>query len=328
MYPDSAYVPLPHRTRQNMKIAFLADPLPGFKTYKDSTYAMMAEAARRGHTVYAFEQKDMVLEGGTVDANVARITLTGDTKDWYRAEAPVTQPLTAFDAIIKRKDPPFDMEYVYATYLLELAELQGARVFNRPDAIRNHNEKLAIAQFPQFIAPTLVASDEARLRAFHIAHRDIILKPLDGMGGTGVFRVREDGLNLGAIIETLTANGTRTIMAQRFIPEIVMGDKRILLIGDKVVPFALARIPQAGEVRGNLAVGGTGVAQPLSARDREIAETLAPILSRRGLLLVGLDVIGDYLTEINVTSPTCFQEITQQTGFDVAAMFVDALESA
>jgi glutathione synthase len=311
-----------------MKIAFLADPLSGFKTYKDSTYAMMVEAARRGHAIYAFEQTDMAFEGGAIVANVARITLTGDLKDWYRAEPPLAQPLTAFDAIIKRKDPPFDMEYVYATYLLELAELQGARVFNQPDAVRNHNEKLAIAQFPQFIAPTLVCSDEARLRAFHIAHRDIILKPLDGMGGTGVFRVREDGLNLGAIIETLTANGSRTIMAQRYIPEIVMGDKRILLIGGKVVPFALARIPQAGEVRGNLAAGGTGVAQPLSARDREIAETLAPVLSGRGLLLVGLDVIGDYLTEINVTSPTCFQEITQQTGFDVAAMFIDALEAA
>jgi glutathione synthase len=311
-----------------MKIAFLADPLSGFKTYKDSTYAMMVEAARRGHAIYAFEQTDMAFEGGAIVANVARIKLTGDLKDWYRAEPPLAQPLTAFDAIIKRKDPPFDMEYVYATYLLELAELQGARVFNQPDAVRNHNEKLAIAQFPQFIAPTLVCSDEARLRAFHIAHHDIILKPLDGMGGTGVFRVREDGLNLGAIIETLTANGRRTIMAQRYIPEIVMGDKRILLIGGKVVPFALARIPQAGEVRGNLAAGGTGVAQPLSARDREIAETLAPVLSGRGLLLVGLDVIGDYLTEINVTSPTCFQEITQQTGFDVAAMFIDALEAA
>jgi glutathione synthase len=328
MYPDSTFAPLPYPIRPMMKIAFLADPLPGFKTYKDSTYAMMVEAARRGYEVHAFEQKDMALDGGTVTANVARIALTGDAKDWYRAEAPLAQPLTAFDAIIKRKDPPFDMEYVYATYLLELAELQGARVLNRPDAIRNHNEKLAIAQFPQFIAPTLVCSDEARLRAFHIAHRDIILKPLDGMGGTGVFRIREDGLNLGAVIETLTANGSRTIMAQRYIPEIVMGDKRILLIGGKVVPFALARIPQAGEVRGNLAAGGTGVAQPLSARDREIAETLAPVLSRRGLLLVGLDVIGDYLTEINVTSPTCFQEITQQTGFDVAAMFIDALEAA
>ena len=229
--------------------------------------------------------------------------------------------------MIQRKDPPFDMEYVYGTYLLELAEKGGARVFNKPSAIRDHNEKLAIAQFPQFTAPTLVASSEARLRAFHAQHQDIILKPLDGMGGTGVFRIRDDGLNLGAIIETLTDNGRRTIMAQRYIPDIVKGDKRILVINGKPVPFSLARIPQAGEVRGNLAAGGTGVAQPLTARDLEIAETLGPVLAARGLLLVGLDVIGDNLTEVNVTSPTCFQEITQQTGFQVAAMFIDAVEA-
>lgn len=237
-------------------------------------------------------------------------------------------PLTEFDAIMVRKDPPFDMEYIYATYLLELAEGQGARVFNRPEAIRNHNEKLAIAQFSRFTAPTLVASDTARIRAFHGEHKDIILKPLDGMGGAGIFRVKEDGLNLGSIVETLTGNGARTIMVQRFIPDIAHGDKRILLIGGKVVPYCLARIPQNGEVRGNLAAGGLGVAQPISERDREIGEALAPVLSERGLLLVGLDVIGDYLTEVNVTSPTCFQEITQQTGFDVAGMFIDALEKA
>jgi glutathione synthase len=219
------------------------------------------------------------------------------------------------------------MEYVYGTYLLQLAEKQGARVFNKPSAIRDHNEKLSIAQFSQFTAPTLVTSSEARLRAFHAEHEDVILKPLDGMGGTGVFRVKSDGLNLGAIIETLTANGKTTIMAQRYIPEIVKGDKRILVIDGKPVPYSLARIPQAGEVRGNLAAGGTGVAQPLTARDLEIAETLGPVLAARGLLLVGLDVIGDNLTEVNVTSPTCFQEITQQTGFQVAAMFIDAVEA-
>ncbi|MBI1890259.1 MAG: glutathione synthase [Burkholderiales bacterium] len=310
-----------------MKIAFLADPLPSFKIYKDSTYAMMSEAARRGHEVYAFEQKDMAFVGGEVLANVAHISMTGDADPWYVADAPMAWALTDFDVIVKRKDPPFDMEYVYGTYLLELAESKGARVVNKPDAVRSHNEKLAICQFPQFITPTLVASDEVRLRAFHIEHKDIILKPLDGMGGVGVFRVKEDGMNLGAIIETLTEHGAKTIMAQRYIPEIVLGDKRILLIGGKVVPYCLARIPQAGEVRGNLAVGGTGVAQPLSARDYEIAQALAPVLSQRGLLLVGLDVIGDYLTEVNVTSPTCFQEIAQQTGFNVAGMFIDALEN-
>ena len=309
-----------------MKFAFLADPLDHFKTYKDTTYAMMVEAARRGHAVYAFEQRDMAFNAGKVVAEVARITITGEAKDWYRADAAQPVQLNEFDAVVMRKDPPFDMEYIYGTYLLELAEQQGARILNRPQAIRSHNEKMAIAEFSQFTAPTLVTSDTARVRAFHHEHKDIILKPLDGMGGIGIFRVKEDGLNLGAIIETLTANGARTIMVQRFIPEITQGDKRVLLIGGEVMPYCLARIPQGGEVRGNLAVGGLGVAQPISIRDREIGETLAPTLLKRGLLLVGLDVIGDYLTEINVTSPTCFQEITQQTGFDVAAMFVDALE--
>ena len=314
-----------------MKIAFCADPLSGFKTYKDSTYAMMVEAARRGHEVHAFEQKDMAIESGAVVANVARITIidpTGTRAHWFDPAAAIAQPLQAFDAVVMRKDPPFDMEYIYATYLLELAENQGARVFNKPAAVRSNNEKLAITQFPQFIAATLVASDDARIRAFHAEHRDIILKPLDGMGGTGIFRVRDDGMNLGAIIETLTMNGRATIMVQRFIPDIAQGDKRVLIIGGKVVPFCLARIPQGGEVRGNLAAGGLGVAQPISARDREIAESLAPILAERGLLLVGLDIIGSFMTEINVTSPTCFQEITQQTGCDVPALFIDALEQA
>lgn len=311
-----------------MKIAFVANPLSTFKTYKDTTYAMIAEAGRRGHEIYAFEHTDIAFEGGAVAANVTQITLTGDPNDWYRAAAPVSQSLRAFDAVVERTDPPFDMEYIYATYLLELAEAQGARVFNKPAAIRSHNEKLAIAQFPQFIPPTLVTGDTARIRAFHREHQDIILKPLDGMGGAGIFRVKQDELNLGSIIETLTLNGTRTIMVQRFIPEIATGDKRILLIGGKIVPYCLARIPQGSEVRGNLAVGGLGVAQPVSARDREIGETLAPILLKRGLLLVGLDAIGDYLTELNVTSPTCFQEIEQQTGYKVAEMFIDALEAA
>ncbi len=310
-----------------MKIAFLADPLASFKIYKDSTYAMMAEAAKRGHQVYAFQQRDIALRDGIVSAKVARITLHDDQDHWYTA-APIEEVrLGEFDAILERKDPPFDMEYVYGTYLLQLAERQGAKVFNKPSAIRDHNEKLSIAQFPQFTAPTLVTSDEVRLRAFQAEHGDVILKPLDGMGGAGIFRVKEDGLNLGSIIETLTDNGRRTIMVQRYIPDIVKGDKRILVIGGKPVPFSLARIPQGSEIRGNLAAGGIGVAQPLTERDREIAEAIGPELAARGLLLVGLDVIGDYLTEVNVTSPTCFQEITQQSGFHVAAMFLDAVEA-
>jgi glutathione synthase len=212
--------------------------------------------------------------------------------------------------------------------LLEQAEREGAKVFNKPAALRDHPEKLAILEFAQFISPTLVTRSAEAIRTFHAQHRDIILKPLDGMGGMGIFRVKDDGLNLGAITETLNRDGAQTVMVQKFIPAIDQGDKRVLVIGGKVVPYCLARIPQGGEVRGNLAAGGKGVAQAISARDQEIAQALGPILVKRGLLLVGLDVIGDCLTEVNVTSPTCFQEIFDQTGFDVAAMFIDALESA
>ena len=255
-----------------------------------------------------------------------RIALTGDDDAWYGTQGEQRAELTAFDAVVMRKDPPFDAEYLYCTHLLTQAEREGARVFNSPAALRAHPEKLAIMEFPQHIAPTLVTRDMAAVRAFHAEHNDIILKPLDGMGGAGIFRVKDDGLNLGSIAETLTKDGTETIMVQGFLPAISEGDKRVLLIDGVPVPFALARIPQGGEVRGNLAAGGKGVAQPLSESDRAIAEHLGPILAARGLLLVGLDIIGDRLTEINVTSPTCFQEITDQTGFNVAQRFVDALE--
>ena len=309
-----------------MKIAFICDPLSGFKIYKDSTYAMMQEAARRGHELFVLGHSDIIFDGKAVLAQVAQLSLVENSDDWYTLAEPVLLSLSTFDVVIERTDPPFNMEYIYATYLLELAERQGARILNRPEAIRNHNEKLAITHFPQFIAPTLVTSNERLIRAFHAEHKDIILKPLDGMGGAGIFRVAENGLNLGALIESMTLHGKQTIMVQRTIPEISEGDRRVLLIGGQVVPYCLARSPQGGEVRGNLAAGGLGVAMPISAREREIGETLAPLLFARGLMLVGLDVIGNYLTEINVTSPTCFQEIKQQTGFDVAAMFIDAIE--
>ncbi len=311
-----------------MQIAFCCDPLTGFNLAKDTTYAMMVEADRRGHALYVFGHGDLALEGGEIRARVTRISLTGDADDWFHAEPARICSLAEFDAVLERTDPPFDMEYVYATYLLELAQEQGARIFNRPEAIRSFNEKLSIARFPQFIAPTLVTREAARIRAFHAEHQDIILKPLDGMGGAGIYRVREDELNLGSIIENLTDLGRRTIMVQRYIPAINQGDKRVLLIAGEVVPYCLARIPQGKEVRGNLAAGGRGVAQPISAHDRTIAEALGPQLWAHGLLLVGLDVIGDNLTEVNVTSPTCFQEIMQQTGCPVAALFIDALERA
>ncbi|MDR5853447.1 glutathione synthase [Caballeronia sp. LZ062] len=316
-----------------MDILFIADPLDHFKIYKDTTYAMMAEAARRGHVLYACEPQHLAWTGSAVEANVRRIEIVGDEADsdrspWFSAAEVENLPLAKFGAVLMRKDPPFDLEYVNATWLLEIAERAGARVFNKPQAIRDHSEKLAIAEWPQFVAPTLVTRDPARLRAFHAEHGDAILKPLDGMGGMGVFRVKADGMNLGSIIEMLSENGARMVMAQKFIPQISEGDKRILVIGGEPVPYSLARIPQGSEVRGNLAAGGLGRAQPLTARDREIAETLGPVLKARGLLLAGLDAIGDYLTEVNVTSPTCFREIMDQTGFDVAGMFIDALERA
>jgi glutathione synthase len=311
-----------------MQIAFLADPLSSFKIYKDSTFAMMREAARRGHVLYAFEQSDMRVQAGRVAANVRRITLTGDAHDWYSAGPVELQALDAFDAVVMRKDPPFDSEYLYATHLLEHAERHGARVFNRPRALRDYNEKLAILRFAEFTTPTLVSSDQTVIREFLVEHGDIVVKPLDGMGGTGIFRLRPEDPNIGAILETQTAFGRTTLMAQRYLPAIKEGDKRVLLIGGKPVDWCLARIPKQGETRGNLAAGRTGVARPLSTRDREIAESLGPRLAAEGLLLVGLDVIGEHLTEVNVTSPTCFQEITTQSGIDVAALFIDALEAA
>ncbi len=315
-----------------MHILFVADSLESFKIYKDTTFAMMREAQRRGHTLSACEPKDIMWQrGGLVTAFVRDITLTGQPDTWFVSvqSKPEERPqaIKDFDCVIMRKDPPFDSEFFYATHLLEQAEREGARVFNKPRALRDHPEKLAILEFPQFIGPTLVTRDANDVRRFHAEHKDIILKPLDGMGGTGIFRVKEDGLNLGGIIETLNRDGAQTIMVQKFLPAIAQGDKRVLVIGGKPVPYCLARIPQGGEVRGNLAVGGKGVAQAVGAADRAIAEALGPVLAARGLLLVGLDVIGDSLTEINVTSPTCFQEIADQTGFDVAAMFMDALEA-
>jgi glutathione synthase len=316
-----------------MHILFIADPLESFKIYKDTTFAMMREAQRRGHTLSACGPQDIMWQQGKpVTAYVRDITLTGQADEWFTAaqtkpnERP--QALKDFDAVLMRKDPPFDSEYFYATHLLEQAEREGAKVFNKPRALRDHPEKLAIMEFAQFISPTLVTRDAEDVKRFHAEHRDIILKPLDGMGGMGIFRVKDDALNLGGIIETLNKEGAQTLMVQKFVPEITQGDKRVLVIGGKPVPFSLARIPQGTEVRGNLAVGGKGVAQPLTARDREIAEALGPVLAARGLLLVGIDIIGDYMTEINVTSPTCFQEIYDQAGFDVAKIFIDALEAA
>jgi glutathione synthase len=308
-----------------MDFAFIVDPLPHLKAYKDSSVAMMRALARRGHRVFALEQHDLYWDEGVTGARARPLELADDDHHWYREGAPEMRDLAGFAAAVMRKDPPFDMEYVYSTYLLEAAERSGARVYNRPRAIRDHNEKMAIAEFEDFIAPTLVTRDVERIAAFIDEQEDVVVKPLDGMGGASVFRVREADPNRNVILETVSHHGARTVMAQRYLPEIVDGDKRILLIGGEVVPYCLARIPKPGETRGNLAAGGRGEARALTPRDREIAQALAPALWAEGLLVAGLDVIGPCLTEINVTSPTCFVEITQQTGFDVAGMFADAL---
>lgn len=312
-----------------MKLAFIVDPLDSIKINKDSSYAMISEASTRGHAIYVLEQHDIALIDDQIICNARSLRLKSTSQydpQWHETGQVETLPLTAFDTVLMRKDPPFDLEYVYSTYLLELAETQGALVINSPRGIRDHNEKLAITKFPQFIAPTLVTSRATLIREFIAIHRIVILKPLDGMGGTSIFQVSESDPNLSVILETMTQHETRTIMAQRYIPEIALGDKRILVIDGKAAPYALARIPKPGETRGNLAAGGTGKTQLLSARDQEIVASIGPELVRNGLMFVGLDVIGDYLTEINVTSPTGIQEIAKQSGFDAAAMMIDRIE--
>lgn len=312
-----------------MNILFIIDPLASFKIKKDSSFAMMREAQKRGHQVTSCEVPHIQWQKGEcVKAHVQDLKLTGNADAWYEITASRQAWLKDFDAIIMRKDPPFDSEYFYATHLLSQAEREGAKVFNKASALRDHPEKLAIMEFPEFIGPTLVTRSAEAIKAFHAEHKDIILKPLDGMGGMGIFRVGVDGMNLGSIIETLNLDGAQSVMVQKFLPDIAQGDKRVLIIGGKPVPFCLARIPQGGEVRGNLAAGGKGVAQPITDNDRSIAEAIGPILAARGLLLIGLDIIGTSVTEINVTSPTCFQEIFDQTGCDVASIFIDALEAS
>ena len=311
-----------------MNILFIVDPLASFKIKKDTSFAMMREAQKRGHQVTACEVPHIQWQRGEcVKAQVQDLRLTGDASAWYEVTAERQAWLKDFDAIIMRKDPPFDSEYFYATHLLSQAEREGAKVFNKASALRDHPEKLAIMEFPQFIGPTLVTRSAQAIKAFHAEHKDIILKPLDGMGGMGIFRVGADGMNLGSIIETLNLDGAQSVMVQKFLPEIAQGDKRVLIIGGKPVPFCLARIPQGGEVRGNLAAGGKGVAQPITDNDRSIAEAIGPILAARGLLLIGLDIIGTSVTEINVTSPTGIRELDRMFGTNIAATMCDAIQA-
>jgi glutathione synthase len=305
---------------------FVLDPLDDLKESKDSSIAMMREMARRSHRIWACEIGGLAWRDGVVQAVATRLEILPQGAQWFTRLDTARRPLEHFDVVLMRKDPPFDFEYLVATYLLEAAVRRGARVFNDPRALRDHNEKFAIAEFAHYAPPTLVSRDPDAIREFQAEHGDVVVKPLDGMGGRGVFRLAPQDPNLGVILETATHGGQKTVMVQRFIPEIAAGDKRVLLVAGRPVPYALARTPRPGESRGNLAAGGIPHAQPLSERDRAIAAALGPALADRGLLLVGLDVIGDYLTEINVTSPTCFVEIKRETGFNVAVMFVEALE--
>lgn len=310
-----------------MKLLFILDPLEQLIPYKDTSLAIMREAAKRGYLLYVSMQHDLFLRGSTARINARVFHFTAQH---FTTEEPVEYAPADFDAVIMRKDPPFDNEYLYSTYLLEIAAQQGAHVYNNPAAIRNWNEKLSVTRFAEFTPAFLVTANHLLIREFLKEHHDIVVKPLDGMGGSSVFRLTLTDPNISVILETITQFGARTVMAQRYLPAIKQGDKRIIMINGEPLPYALARIPKAGETRGNLAAGGTGVAQPLSARDLEIGTTIGKVLKQEGLLLVGLDVIGDYLTEINVTSPTGMVEITQQTAHlakpcKPASIILDAL---
>ncbi|MEQ1598936.1 MAG: glutathione synthase [Methylotenera sp.] len=308
-----------------MKLLFILDPLASLKTYKDTSIAIMREAAERGHSLFVCQQHDVFLRDEIVKIQATNFNF-GDNENWFELGRIEELLPKYFDAILMRKDPPFDNEYLYSTYLLELAVNQGARVINNPASVRSWNEKLSVAKFPQFAPEFLVTSNQNLIREFLEKHQDIVVKPLDGMGGSGIFRIHDADHNIGVILETATQFGKKTIMAQRYLPEILQGDKRIIMVNGEPLPYALARIPKAGETRGNLAAGGTGVAQKLSPRDLEIATTIGKTLKTEGLFLVGLDVIGDYLTEINVTSPTGMVEIAAQTDCKPAQVFIKALE--
>ena len=310
-----------------VKLGVVMDPIESITVKKDTTLAMLLAAQRRGWEIHYMLQQDMYSQQGVSCAQMRALTVRDDTEDWFEFGESSDSPLGELDVVLMRKDPPFDLDYIYSTYLLEQAEQQGCLVVNSPQSLRDCNEKIFATRFPQCCPEFLVSSSAEKLKAFYQQHEDVIYKPLDGMGGASIFHVKPGDSNLSVIIETLTLEGQRQIMAQKYIPEIVDGDKRILLIDGEPVEYALARIPLSGESRGNLAAGGTGVAQELSDRDRWICEQVSPALKERGLLFVGLDVIGDYLTEINVTSPTCIREIDAAKGTDIASDLMDQIES-
>jgi len=311
----------------SIKLGILMDPIDTINFKKDSSLAMLWAAQRKGWELFYFEQSDLYSRDGVVSARMAPITVAIDPQRWFERGDYSDRPLTDLDVVLMRKDPPFDNEFLYTTQLLAIAEAAGTLIVNRTQGLRDYNEKLFATHYPQCCPPVLVSRSMERLRAFHAEHKDVIFKPLDGMGGSSIYRVDQAGLNLGVILETLTRFGQQTIMAQRYIPEIVDGDKRILMIDGEPVPYALARIPSQGETRGNLAAGGRGEGRPLTERDRWIAAQVGPKLKEQGLLFVGLDVIGDYLTEINVTSPTCIRELDNQFGLDISMQLMDVIEA-
>ncbi|MCL1057414.1 glutathione synthase [Shewanella sp. Choline-02u-19] len=310
-----------------IKLGIVMDPISEINIKKDSSFAMLMAAQSRGYQLFYMEMNDLAMVNGQAMATMRALTVKEDPQDFYQLEDAIDTPLADLDVILMRKDPPFDTEFIYATYMLERAEEQGVLIVNKPQSLRDANEKLFTAWFSEFTPETIVTRDEQRIRAFHKEKGDIILKPLDGMGGSSIFRVKKDDPNLGVIIETLTHEGQQYAMVQAFIPDITAGDKRILVVDGEPVPYSLARIPQKGETRGNLAAGGRGVAQPLSESDWHIARTIGPELKKRGLIFVGLDVIGDKLTEINVTSPTCIKEIEAAFDVDITGMLMDSIEA-
>ncbi|AVV85373.1 glutathione synthase [Shewanella putrefaciens] len=310
-----------------IKLGIVMDPISEINIKKDSSFAMLMAAQERGYQLFYMEMADLAMVNGVAMANMRPLTVFNDASKWFELGEATDTPMSELDVILMRKDPPFDTEFIYATYMLERAEEQGVLIVNKPQSLRDANEKLFTAWFSEFTPETIVTRDAKRIRAFHQAKGDIILKPLDGMGGTSIFRVKQDDPNLGVIIETLTSYGQQYAMAQAFIPEITQGDKRILVVDGEPVPYALARIPMKGETRGNLAAGGSGVAQPLSDSDWAIARAIGPELKKRGLIFVGLDVIGDKLTEINVTSPTCIREIQAAFDVDITGRLMDAIEA-
>ncbi len=308
-----------------IRLGIVMDPIQGIKYKKDTSLALLLAAQKQNWQLYYMEQADLFQENGVALGRMTPLEIRADPQGWFTLGEPETGKLSSLDVILMRKDPPFDNEFIYSTYILEQAEREGTLVVNKPSSLRDYNEKYFATLFPQCCTSSMVSRDMGTLKAFAEKHQDVIYKPLDGMGGTAIFRVKQGDPNINVILETLTAYGQQQIMAQKFIPEITQGDKRILMVDGEPVSYALARIPQKGETRGNLAAGGTGVSQPLSDRDRWIAEQVGPTLKEKGLLFVGLDVIGDYLTEINVTSPTCVRELEDQQGLAIADHLMDVI---